>query len=200
MRLYSTPTSPYARKVRIALLEKNIHCDIENVDLRDPEHAGKDQTPLGKIPVLLCNDGEAIYDSAVILHYLELFHPEPALLPADPAEKIRCLRLEALADGIMDASIAWVQEHRRSKDCQDPGLLKKQRGKVQSGLAYLQAQSRHWSTNDSDPLDLGQIAAVAAIGYVDLRAPELLVPNADLHRWYHALRDRPSIAATAAAE
>lgn len=195
MRLLSTPTSPYARKVRIALREKNLPCEVENVDLRDPEHAGKEPNPLGKIPVLLRNDGEAIYDSAVILQYLELLHPQPPLLPSDPMEKIRCLRLEALADGIMDATIAWVQEHRRSKDCQDPGLLKKQRAKVQDGLAFLQAQSRDWSPDS--PLDLGRIGVIAAIGYVDLRAPELLVPYADLHRWYQSMRDRPSVAETA---
>ncbi|WP_308389584.1 glutathione S-transferase N-terminal domain-containing protein [Acidithiobacillus sp. AMEEHan] len=195
MRLLSTPTSPYARKVRIALREKNLSCEVETVDLRDPAHAGKAQNPLGKIPVLLRNDGEAIYDSAVILQYLELFHPQPPLLPSDPAEKIRCLRLEALADGIMDATIAWVQEHRRSKDCQDPGLLKKQRDKVQDGLAFLQTQSRDWRHDSA--LDLGQIGAIAAIGYVDLRAPELLVPYVDLHRWYQSLRDRPSVAETA---
>ncbi|MEY2341788.1 glutathione S-transferase N-terminal domain-containing protein [Acidithiobacillus sp. IBUN Pt1247-S3] len=196
MRLYSTPTSPFARKVRIALLEKNIQCDIENVNLRDPEHAGREKNPLGKIPVLVRNNGEAVYDSAVILHYLELFHPEPALLPGDPEEKIRCLRLEALADGIMDATIAWVQEHRHSKDCQDLTLIGKQRSKVQSGLAYLQEQSQRWTQSSDKPLDLGQIAVIAAIGYVDLRAPEFLVPYADLHRWYQSLRDRPSVAET----
>lgn len=195
MRLLSTPTSPYARKVHIALREKNLPCEIEIVDLRDPEHAGKEQNPLGKIPILLCNDGEAIYDSAVILQYLELLHPQPPLLPSDPMDKVRCLRLEALADGIMDATIAWVQEHRRRKDCQDPSLLKKQRSKVQDGLAFLQTQSRDWSPDS--PLDLGRIGAIAAIGYVDLRAPELLVPYADLHRWYQSLRDRPSVAETA---
>ena len=196
MRLFSTPTSPYARKVRMALLEKNISCSIENVDLRDPEHAGKEQNPLGKIPVLVRNNGEALYDSRVILQYLELFHPEPALLPAALEERIRCLRLEALADGIMDASIAWVQEHRHSKDCQDPALILKQRGKVQRGLAYLQEQCQHWSPQPQRPLDLGQIAAIAAVGYVDLRAPELLLPYADLHRWTQSLRDRHSVAET----
>jgi len=196
MRLYVTPTSPYARKVRIALIEKGLPCDIEQVDLRDPEHAAKEQNPLGKVPVLVANDGTAIYDSTVILQYLELMHPQPALFPVDAKERIHALRLEALADGIMDATIAWVMEHRRSKDCQDPALLHKQAGKVQSGLAYLQEKARTWTPATEAPLPLEQIAAAAAIGYVDLRAPELLVSCADLQRWYLALRSRPSLRET----
>ncbi|MCE5387255.1 MAG: glutathione S-transferase N-terminal domain-containing protein [Acidithiobacillus sp.] len=197
MRLYVTPTSPYARKVRIALMEKGLAFALEKVDLRDPEHGARQWNPLGKIPVLVTNAGEAFFDSAVILQYLETSHPQPPLLPADPMAKLSCLRLEALANGIMDATVAWVQEQRRSKDCQDPALLQKLRNKTQTALAYLEEQSRHWQApKPKEPLPLGQIGAVAAIGYVDLRAPELLVPYPDLQHWFQSLRDRPSVAQT----
>ena len=72
MRLYATRTSPYARKVRIALLEKNIPCVLEWVDLRAADHGALEHNPLGKIPVLVRNDGSAVYDSAVIIQYLEI--------------------------------------------------------------------------------------------------------------------------------
>ncbi|MGE4531229.1 MAG: glutathione S-transferase family protein, partial [Acidithiobacillus sp.] len=97
MRLFATETSPYARKVRLALLEKNIPCAVEWVNLRTPDHAALQHNPLGKIPVLLRNDGSAVYDSAVIIQYLEVLCPEPAIIPHDPEARIEALRIEALA-------------------------------------------------------------------------------------------------------
>lgn len=197
MRLYATATSPYARKVRIAIKEKGLACEVEWVDLRDQDHPASQHNPLGKVPVLVDSAGEGIYDSTVIIQYLELFHPEPPILPTEPREKLRCLRMEALADGIMDSTVAWVMEHRRNGECQDGMILEKMRGKVLAALAFLQQDIHKWSeAHNAKVLDLAQISTIAAIGYVDLRAPEFLVPYPDLHQWYQQLGHRASVAET----
>lgn len=197
MRLFATQTSPYARKVRMVLMEKGIACDMEWVDLRASDHPALAHNPLGKVPVLLRNDGEPIYDSAVIVQFLEQFRPDPVIIPHDPEGRLRALRSEALSGGIMDATVAWVQEQRRSKDCQDQALLLRLRGKVVAGLTTLQQESAGWTHGRDLPvLPLQQIAAVAATAYVDLRAPDFLVQFPDLVAWLHSLHDRPSVAQT----
>ncbi|MBU2810809.1 glutathione S-transferase [Acidithiobacillus thiooxidans] len=197
MRLFATETSPYARKVRIVLLEKNIPCEVEWVNLRTQDHAALAHNPLGKIPVLLRNDGSAVYDSAVIVQYLEVLRPDPAIIPKDPEARIEALRVEALASGIMDTTIAWVLEQRHAADCQDLNMLQRARGKVTTALAMLQEETRAWKDVGSAPvLNLSQIATVAAVGYVDLRAPDFLVQFPDLLAWMHSMRLRPSVSAT----
>ncbi|MCY0872649.1 MAG: glutathione S-transferase N-terminal domain-containing protein [Acidithiobacillus caldus] len=199
MRLYATPTSPYARKVRIVLAEKHLPYDLEWVDLRSADHPAKTVNPLGKIPVLVLNDGTPVYDSSVIVQYLDLAHPEPPLIPTDLPGRLRALRGEALADGIMDSTITWVMEQRHSSECQDGALLARMRTKVITALSMLQAQVPQWQDKDkADHLELPEIAAIAAIAYVDLRAPEFLLGFADLMAWYQRMRHRPSIADTAA--
>ncbi|MGC9205948.1 glutathione S-transferase N-terminal domain-containing protein [Acidithiobacillus sp.] len=197
MRLFATETSPYARKVRMVLLEKNIPCEVEWVNLRTQDHAALTHNPLGKIPVLLRNDGSAVYDSAVIVQYLEVLRPDPAIIPKDPEARIEALRVEALASGIMDTTIAWVLEQRHAADCQDLNMLQRARGKVTTALAMLQEETRAWKDVGSAPvLNLSQIATVAAVGYVDLRAPDFLVQFPDLLAWMHSMRLRPSVSAT----
>ncbi|AEM48941.1 Glutathione S-transferase domain-containing protein [Acidithiobacillus ferrivorans SS3] len=197
MRLYATQTSPYARKVRIALLEKNIPCALEWVDLRATDHGALEHNPLGKIPVLVRDDGAAVYDSAVIIQYLEILRPEPAIIPHDPEARIAALRIEALASGIMDSTVAWVLEQRHSNDCQDLDMLQRARGKIVAALAVLQEETCGWKDVAAAPvLNLAQIATIAAVGYVDLRAPDFLLQFPELTTWMHALRQRPGISAT----
>ncbi|MFA7495123.1 MAG: glutathione S-transferase N-terminal domain-containing protein [Acidithiobacillus sp.] len=197
MRLFATETSPYARKVRLALLEKNIPCAVEWVNLRTPDHAALQHNPLGKIPVLLRNDGSAVYDSAVIIQYLEVLCPEPAIIPHDPEARIEALRIEALASGIMDTTIAWVLEQRHAADCQDVQMLQRARAKVTTALSMLQEESRAWKdAANVAVLNLAQIATIAAVGYVDLRAPDFLLQFPDLMTWMHSMRLRSSINAT----
>ncbi len=197
MRLFATQTSPYARKVRMVLIEKGIACDVEWVDLRASDHPALAHNPLGKIPVLLRDDGEPIYDSTVIVQFLEQLRPDPALIPHDSEGRLRALRSEALAGGIMDATVAWVLEQRRSKDCQDQDLLLRLHSKVVAGLTTLQQESAAWNHGSDLPaLPLDQIAAIAATGYVDLRAPDFLIQFPNLVAWLHSVHGRPSVAQT----
>jgi glutathione S-transferase len=103
MKLVTSLTSPFARKVRIVLAEKNIACEMV-VDI--PWNAGTTVpqfNPLGKVPVLLRDDGSTLFDSRVIVEYLEQQKPWPMLIPVDEAHMIAVKRWEALADGISDA-------------------------------------------------------------------------------------------------
>lgn len=197
MRLFATKTSPYARKVRIALLEKGLPFDAEWVDLRAPDHPALEHNPLGKIPVLLPPEREPLFDSSVILQYLDHVKPEPRLLPAEGEARIAMLRTEALADGLMDATVAWVQEQRRPKECQDQGLLVRLKGKIDRALGALETLCKDGRLSTSRGLfQLDAIAVLAALGYVDLRAPQFLVAHPALGAFALALRDRPSVRET----
>jgi glutathione S-transferase len=112
MKLLSATPSPFARKVRIALHEKKIPfeliCEVPwTADANAPRY-----NPLGKIPVLIPDDGEPVYESSFILEYLDVMHPEIPMLPPDPRQRLQARRLEVLADGACDAIVASPERKR----------------------------------------------------------------------------------------
>jgi glutathione S-transferase len=134
MKLVTSLTSPFARKVRIVLAEKNIACEMV-VDI--PWNAGTTVpqfNPLGKVPVLLRDDGSTLFDSRVIVEYLEQQKPWPMLIPVDEAHMIAVKRWEALADGISDAAAAIFIERKRPAAQQSQEWIDRQLGKVELGL------------------------------------------------------------------
>jgi glutathione S-transferase len=137
MRLLLSPTSPYARKVHVALLEKGLAVELVYVATVDP--AVSAANPLGKIPALVREDGSTLYDSAVILQYLEVIAPTPPFYPADPLARVEALRWEALCDGICDAAVAQMIERRRAPERQEPKATAHQEAKIARGLATLEA-------------------------------------------------------------
>ena len=156
MILRSSPSSPFGRKVRIAIAVLGFDKDvkIEAADTTDANDSVRRQNPLGKIPVLLAEDGNAYYDSRVILEYL------------DVAMRLAALRLQALCDGILDASILTVYESRwRKPETHDAKWLEHQAGKVMRGLATLEAAPPRL---DATP-DIGQITLACVLGYRDFR-------------------------------
>lgn len=197
MRLLLSATSPYARKVHAVLLEKGLPFELGYTAPSDP--AVSRVNPLGKIPALLRDDGTALYDSAVIVQYLELLAPTPPLLPADAAARIEVLRWEALCDGVSDATVSGMLERRRSGERQDPGWIAHQDGKVRRGLAVMEADlgDREWAVG---VFSLADIAIAATFGYVRLRSPSLLDPHPALADRYSRLCERPSIGKTAPPE
>jgi glutathione S-transferase len=143
--------SPFGRKARI--------------DAADPI---RQQNPLGKVPVLLLDDGAALYDSPVILEYLDHLAGGGRIIPADPPARFAALRLQALADGIMDASILINYEARyRPVQNHEPKWLDLQAGKVTRALAVLEAAPPGIDT----PPNVGQITLACALGYRDFRFP-----------------------------
>lgn len=193
-----TPTSPYARKCLMMAREKGL-------DLRvsvEPPHAAGSRigqiNPLVKIPVLALQNGDFVYDSRVIVEYLELYAPVPALLPAAAAPRLDALRWQALADGIADAMILIFMEGQRAQDKRDASVRERQAHKVQAGLAAIDQVVRPGQYLVENTLGLADLSVVAAFGYVGLRGRDLLVgrfPN--LHAWSAWLHERPAVAETA---
>lgn len=168
MILRSSPASPFARKVRIAasLLGLASAIDVRATNLEDPADSVRAQNPLGKIPVLILDDGTNYYDSRVILEYLDHLAGGGRIIPREPKARFEALRLQALCDGILDACILLVYEGRyRPADKQAQGWIDRQSDKVARGLAALEA-----APPKVDPVpDVGQIALACLLGYRDLR-------------------------------
>jgi glutathione S-transferase len=168
MTLRFSPSSPFVRKVRIAITLLGFDKDvtIERADTTDPNDSLRKINPLGKIPVLIIEDGSAVYDSRVILDYLDDRAGGGKIVPRDSKARLAALRLQALADGILDASILTVYEGRyRKAEMHEPKWLDLQAGKVSRALAILEA-----APPPIDPMpNVGQITLACALGYRDFR-------------------------------
>lgn len=173
MKLIASLTSPYARKVRIVLLEKKVDCPLEIHNPWDDESQVPSSNPLGKVPVLVLDDGSVIYDSRVIVEYLDNSSPVSRLLPQEKRSHIIVKRWEALADGICDAAAAIVIERRRPEAAQYPPWIVRQQQKIDKGLHSLSTElaERLWCHGNA--YSLADIAVGVCLGYLDLRFPEI---------------------------
>jgi glutathione S-transferase len=199
MKLFITPASPYARKVRIVLAEKHIECETEIVpSLAAPDSPVPAHNPLGKVPTLVLDDGTGLYDSAVIVDYLDHKTPVARLIPQDNTHRALVRRWEALADGICDAAIAVVMEKRRVPEKQDDTVIERQLLKVQRGLQVMSQDMGDSRWVAGDKFTLADIATGVALGYLDLRMPEInwreAYPN--LAALFEVLSARPSFSET----
>jgi glutathione S-transferase len=168
MILRFSPSSPFVRKVRIAVALLGFDRDVtlERADTTDPNDSLRQINPLGKIPVLILDDGSVIYDSRVILDYLDERAGGGRIVPRQGKERVAALRLQALCDGILDASVLTVYEGRfRKPEVHEPKWLELQAGKVSRALAVLEAAP---PAIDPTP-HVGQIALACALGYRDFR-------------------------------
>jgi glutathione S-transferase len=168
MILRTSPPSPFGRKVNIAaaVLGLSDQIKIERADTIDPADPVRRQNPLGKIPVLILDNGTALYDSRVILEYLDHLAGGGRIIPADPNARFAALRLQALADGILDAAILQVYEGRwRAIASHEPKWLAHQADKVSRALAALETDIPRLNAVPH----VGQIAIACALGYLDFR-------------------------------
>ncbi len=168
LTLRNSPASPFVRKVRIAAavlgLEREI--TIEAADTMSPTDTVRQQNPLGKIPALVLEDGTVLFDSRVILDYLDHRAGGGRIVPTDPTARFAALRLQALADGLMDASILLIYEGRwRPAEKHEQKWVEHQAGKVARALAALEMAP---PALDAPP-DVGRIALACALGYRDFR-------------------------------
>jgi glutathione S-transferase len=162
--------SPYGRKARLAvnILGLDGKVKIEPASTQDAADPIKKQNPLGKVPVLLLEDGSTVFDSPVILEYLDMLAGGGRILPKETKARFDALRLEALADGILDASILIVYEGRyRPAEKHEQKWIDMQAGKVVRALAALEAAPPGL---DATP-NVGQITLACALGYRDFRFP-----------------------------
>ena len=168
MILRSTPASPFARKVLIAMGVLGLADKIEvlETDLNDPGDSIRVQNPIGKIPALVLDDGTVYYDSRVILEVLDHLAGGGRIIPREPMARFATLRLQALCDGVLDAGVLLVYEGRyRPADKKVQAWVDRQAEKVARGLAALEAERPALT-----PIpDVGQITLACALGYGDLR-------------------------------
>ncbi|MDX9715915.1 glutathione S-transferase [Thauera sp. AutoDN2] len=173
MKLLASLTSPYARKIRILLDEKALPFELVvdspwEANTRIPE-----LNPLGKVPVLIADNGETFFDSPVIAGYLETLGAPPALLPADPLDAVRVRQTEALADGVTDAAVGALLESRRPDGERSDREIARQKDKIDRGLAELERRLDHRHAFNGADMQLGDIAAAVALAYLDLRFPDI---------------------------
>lgn len=165
--LRSTPTSPFGRKVRMAIeaLGLSERVTVTPADPLDENDTLRQQNPLGKMPCLVLADGSTIYDSGIIIEFLQDVAGTDRLLPLCGRDRYRALTLSRLADGIMDASILVVYETRfRPNLPHSPRWLSHQLGKIRRGLAAFEA-----SPPNPNKTDMVSIGLSCALGYLDWR-------------------------------
>ncbi len=189
MELIIAAPSPFARKVRVALREKGID-HAERMDTPwNPGAAAAAVNPLGKVPVLLPDDGPPVHDSKVIVGYLETLGRGPALLPVPGPRRVRVRQIESLADGVCDAVVLIVLERHRETRLQSADWIKRQFDKVRCGLAELEYEVRRCREAGDEWLvgnefSVADIAVGCALAYVDFRVAD--------HQWR---ADHPALVA-----
>jgi glutathione S-transferase len=200
MKLFGSVPSPYTRKVRIVLAEKKIECDFEVADVNPPDNPVNAVNPLGKVPALQLDDGTALFDSRVIVEFLDSASPISRLIPDDNRERVAVRRWEALADGSLDAGLLIRYESLRPKKEQSKAWTDKQAGKLKRGLAMIAAELGDKPWCHGDRYSLADIAVGCCLGWVEFRKPANIdwrseYPNLD--RFYNKLMERPAFADTA---
>jgi len=173
MKLIGSYASPFVRKARIVLAEKRIDYEFVVDNPNDAASRVSEFNPLGKVPVLVTDDGASIYDSSVIVEYLDTVSPVGRLIPEPGRQRIQVKRWEALADGLMEAAILSVLERRRPAEQQSRDWIERQHRKVDQALraASHDLAEKTWCAGDS--YTLADIALACALGYLNFRFAEL---------------------------
>ncbi len=198
MKLYGSLTSPYVRKARVLLHEKNIPCEFIIAGASDPGSPVPALNPLGKVPVLALDNGEPLFDSPVIVEYLDAL-TAPAWLPAAGEARWATLRLEALADGMMDAVVARLIETRKPPAQQAADFIRNQESKVARSLDYAERQLGGKSWFMSDRFGVADLAVGVALEYIDFRyAHDWRSGHPRLAQWLAGVGARPSFLETRA--
>jgi len=198
LKLIGSSASPFARKARIVAAEKRVEYTWELADPWPADSAVGDSNPLGKVPVLVLDDGTALYDSRVICEFLDGVSPIGKLIPAGNRERIEVRRWEALADGILDAGVLALAESRRPAHERSSAWTARQMEKVARGLDALEAQLGARAFCCGNTLTLADIAVGACLGWLDFRFPQLdwRADRPHLARLAAKLAERPSFADT----
>lgn len=166
MKLLGNPRSPYAKKIVIALKEKGMAFEYLEVAASDPAVAAAN--PLAKIPTLICDNGEALFDSPVIAEYVDGLDGAPKLIPTKFADRIAVKQWEALSDGVTDAAVALFHEEREPVEKRKgPAYTAKQTKKIDAGLATLEAALAKGEYLHDDEFSLGDVACYCALAFLD---------------------------------
>ena len=194
MKLFYSPSSPYARKARIFAIEKKLSGDIEEIatsqfDATPASMALSSANPLQKIPTLVLDDGTAIYDSRVICEYFGIVGHGPTLIPTNPKERVRCLTTAAMAEGIIDAAFNLVMELRRPVESRSDMWIARWTSNIDRALNTMDAHL-------TEGFDLRHINMICAIDYLRFRLSGRFSPTHAAVEWRSRHATRTSIVAT----
>lgn len=195
LKLIYSPTSPYARKVRMTAIE----CGLQNIETiaDNPMESGSNVhaiNPLGKVPALILEDHRVMIDSPVICEYLDQHDRVPTLVPPSGPERYEVLMIQALADGIIDSAVSLVMEKRRPSSEQSALWLGRWEAAIQRTLPSLEER-----VISRERFDLGALSSVVALLYLEFRLSDhdFLKMNPPLAQWLHPYRSRTSVLETA---
>jgi glutathione S-transferase len=165
--LRTASPSPFGRKVELAAAHLGLsdRFEVKKADTLDPNDSLSRENPLGKIPALILDDGTVVFDSRVILEWLDIEAGGGRIIPVEPKARIAALTLQALADGLLDAALLCVYEVRMRPEAErSPGWVARQRDKIARVLAALEK-----APPAIEPITVGTITLACALGYLDLR-------------------------------
>lgn len=196
MKLFYSTTSPYARKVRVTALEKGLtdRIELRHCNPHAPEPELLAANPMGRVPTLVLDSGESLFDSPVICEWLDELAEQPRLIPPSAPERWAVLRGQALADGMLDDAVAIVLERRRPEVQQNADLLAARSAALMRCVDALESTF----PDVAAPLSLAHIAQGCALGYLDFRLPELdwRTGHQALTRWFEGFSQRPAMTET----
>lgn len=201
MKLIGSAASPYVRKVRVVMAEKRLDYQFVIEDVWSADTTISSSNPLGKVPCLIMDGSEAMFDSRVIVEYLDTLSPVGKLIPQQSRERAEVKTWEALADGVMDAGLllrmeaTWV--HRAESE-RSQAWMDRQRGKINHGIAAMAKGLADKPFCSGIHLSLSDIAVGCVLGWLDYRFPEIdwRADHSNLVRLYDKLMLRPSFADT----
>lgn len=190
MKLLYTKRSPYARKVRVIALEKNIPLDLVDEDLQKKSQRLLDANPLGKVPTLILDNGTTVFDSPVICQYLDSLNDKVIMIPQSLSQRVEVLKWEAFADDLMTVAINLYMEKIRHPHDFHKDFTAALEANIRLAYGYIEK-----NLPKLKEFNLAPIAVVSAIGYIHFRLPHLKVQGA-LSQWFEEVSKRPSLAQT----
>lgn len=198
MKLLGSLTSPFTRKVRVVAAEKRVELQLQLQNPNAPDTTVPNFNPLGKVPVLLLEDGTTLFDSRVIVEFLDHASPISRLIPADHRGRIEVRRWEVLADGILDAAVLARMESLRPSHERSADWSERQMGKVGRGIRAMDEQLGQNVWCAANGYSLADIAVGVCLGWLDFRYPKLdwRRTHGNLARHFAKLSERPSFAET----
>ncbi len=190
MKLLYTKRSPYARKVRVLALEKGIKLELIDEDLANKSKMLLDNNPLGKVPTLILDNGDTVYDSVVIVQYLDELNDKAAFIPRSGKARYEVLKWEAFADDLVTTAInVYMEKTRHPQGFHEQFVAN---GEKTILKAYNVIETHLSALND---FNLASVAIASAIGYIHFRLPHLKVQGA-LAKWFDTINQRPSMLQT----
>ena len=196
MKLYGSPFSPYARKARVLISEKNIPCEFVIEDPWPADSRIPGMNPLGKVPVLQIGPANYLFESALVVHYLDHLDGKP-LPPTDAAGYWQSQWWQALGNGMIDATIARVLESRRPADKQMPEKLAREEARIARAFATAAGAYQRGPFLAGSKFGLADLVLGVAFQYIDIRYPHAWrARHPQLGRWFDGIAARKSFEAT----